>query len=190
MSSTSIYERLAKLSSGLSLLRPEPSLRQKLRANYYLFSSLEDEEAAALLQNCEGAFYQEGDIVFSQGDEGDRLYLIASGQVEIVYEDTGGQATVVSVLKEGNGFGEMTILAGERRSATARVPNSAMIFSLNADVINQQKPEIIQKLYFNMTADLVDKIKQANEQITRLKVIIRELDPGWEEEKILAPPEG
>ncbi len=178
MNSVSLYERLARLDSGLSLLRPERRLREMLRSHYYLFASLSDEEAQRLLEGCEAIFFKEGAVIFGQGECGDSLYLIASGEVEIVYEDAGGRRAVVGCLREGEGFGEMSILSGRPRSATARVPNRAMVFRVSLEIIDRQPLRIIHKLYANMTAGLIGKVERANEEISRLKGILKEDEGG------------
>ena len=147
MNNVSLYERLARLDNGLSLLRPERRLREMLRSRYYLFASLSDEEAQCLLEGCEAIFYKDGEVIFRQGECGDSLYLIAAGEVEIVYEGETGRRAVVGCLREGEGFGEMSILGSRPRSATARVPGQAMVFRVSLEIIDRQPQEIIRKLY-------------------------------------------
>ncbi len=60
-----------------------------------------------------------GECIFREGETGDRAYLIESGSVEISAKQHGA-AQILSVLGEGDVFGEMTLIDGHPRSATAR----------------------------------------------------------------------
>lgn len=59
------------------------------------------------------------EVVFRQGDTGDSVYFIRSGEVEVVRED-GPEPTVLAKLSEGHYFGEMALLSNEPRNATIR----------------------------------------------------------------------
>ena len=63
--------------------------------------------------------YGPGEVVFRQGDAGDSVYFIRSGEVEVVRED-GTEPTVVANLSTGQYFGEMALLSNEPRNATIR----------------------------------------------------------------------
>ena len=59
-----------------------------------------------------------GTVIFRQGDAGDALYLVSSGQVKGTTVDAGGQEREVDVYSRGQYFGEMGLLIGETRDAT------------------------------------------------------------------------
>ena len=61
-----------------------------------------------------------GEILFRQGDPGDLVWVVESGQVEIVRELVGGGEELVGVYGPGTYFGELAPIYGLRRSATAR----------------------------------------------------------------------
>ena len=56
-----------------------------------------------------------GETIFAQGDVGDRMYLVRTGEVEIVHS-----GTVVDTVGPGEIFGEMALIDGSPRSAEAR----------------------------------------------------------------------
>ncbi|HEY3132843.1 MAG TPA: FAD-dependent oxidoreductase [Acidobacteriota bacterium] len=62
---------------------------------------------------------ESGDIVFNQGDVGNCVYVIQSGQCEVLREDAGLQKSV-AVLGPGEYFGEMAVLSEASRNATIR----------------------------------------------------------------------
>jgi len=60
-----------------------------------------------------------GDVIFQQGKEGDTAYLIAEGEVEI-YRTSGRGELGVASLSRGEIFGEMSLIDGHPRAASAR----------------------------------------------------------------------
>jgi NADH:ubiquinone reductase (H+-translocating) len=65
------------------------------------------------------AHYEPGEIVFNEGDSGDSLYMILSGQVEVL-KRFGSETKVVRTLGPGEYFGEMALLGRHPRSAGTR----------------------------------------------------------------------
>lgn len=73
--------------------------------------------------------YEPGDIVFRQGDLGDSLYIIVTGQADVVVEED-GRETVVARLMAGEYFGEMALLRGRTRIATIRCAEAMDLLAL------------------------------------------------------------
>lgn len=67
-----------------------------------------------------GREYAEGAVLFREGEAGDVMYVIQSGAVRIT-KDVGGEAKALAVLGPGEFLGEMAILNGKPRTATATV---------------------------------------------------------------------
>ncbi len=67
-----------------------------------------------------GREFSPGDILFREGDSGDVMYVIQSGAVRI-HKNVSGQDKLLAVLGPGEFFGEMALLNGKPRSATAEV---------------------------------------------------------------------
>jgi len=61
-----------------------------------------------------------GEVLFSQGDVGDFVYMVEAGEVEVIRERADGEEEVLARIGPGNYFGELAPLFGIRRSATAR----------------------------------------------------------------------
>lgn len=64
--------------------------------------------------------FEAKEIIFRQGDRGDRLYIIVDGEVEVVKEAEGGAEEVLARLGPGECFGEMALVSEGARMATAR----------------------------------------------------------------------
>jgi CRP/FNR family transcriptional regulator, cyclic AMP receptor protein len=62
--------------------------------------------------------YGVGDVIFEEGTTGRELYVVLNGEVEIA-KMVGGRKTVIITLGKGEFFGEMAVIDGSARSATA-----------------------------------------------------------------------
>ncbi len=73
--------------------------------------------------------FEIGDIIFYEGDIGDHLYIIVKGEVEVVKNEE-GQEKKLATIKEGEFFGEMSLLNEKRRNATIRCTQPADILAI------------------------------------------------------------
>lgn len=74
-----------------------------------------------------------GQIIFEEGELGDSVYVIASGEVEILRRDAGGEQKVIAVLGLQQFFGEMSLIDKEYRSATVRARGECDLLHLTAE---------------------------------------------------------
>jgi NADH dehydrogenase len=79
--------------------------------------------------------FEANEIIFRQGDVGDRLYVIVDGQIELIKKDSAGEH-VIGRLGPGACFGEMAVVNDAPRMATARTVTSANLLSLDQDAFN------------------------------------------------------
>ena len=84
------------------------------------FADLSDDVILAIERYCRREHYSRGELVFAEGDFGDRMYIIQSGQVKVISERNGTER-IFSYLNPGNFFGETALLTGEPRNASVRV---------------------------------------------------------------------
>ena len=78
-----------------------------------------------LARGLEAVIVPTGHVVFSQGDVGDRYFVIESGEVEVI-----GDGRVVANLGPGEGFGEIALLRRIRRTATVRASSDLRLQAL------------------------------------------------------------
>jgi CRP-like cAMP-binding protein len=89
-----------------------------------------------------------GDAVFSEGDLGTEMFIIQTGQVEILRR-IGDEDRQVAVLERGDFFGEMALLEELPRTATARALTDARLLRINGstfDQMLQDNPEIAVRM--------------------------------------------
>jgi uncharacterized membrane protein len=91
----------------------------ELLGNVPLFSLLDEREHAALAERVEHASFTAGTAIFHAGDPGDSLYVVLSGEVEIFFKNATGERMVLERATAGHFFGEISLLDGGPRTASA-----------------------------------------------------------------------
>ena len=79
--------------------------------------------------------FTKGQIIFSEGDSGDAAYLIQSGRV-MVYKVKAAGIVPLGYRGQGNIFGEMALLDGENRMASAMADEDVVCAVINKEVID------------------------------------------------------
>jgi CRP-like cAMP-binding protein len=103
--------------------------------NSELFESQPEEVVQAVLAQGQLLEFGPGEVVFRQGDRGDRLFVVKSGVLEVISTPAdGSEAVPVAYLGTGEVLGELALLTGSARSATVRSPEHAELFSVDRTV--------------------------------------------------------
>ena len=89
-----------------------------------LFKDWSWEELDTLSSHMAGYRAKAGDLLFEEGDDGDAMGLLLSGQIEVRKQDGTGVAQFVTHIVAGRTFGEMAAIDGEKRSASCRAIRS------------------------------------------------------------------
>ena len=84
-----------------------------------LFHGLGTGDLEALARQVAERRYNRGELIFSQGDPGDGLYIVMRGHVGIRRQNLEGDELLLSVVEPGEYFGELALFDEEPRSATA-----------------------------------------------------------------------
>ena len=100
-----------------------------------LFQNQGDEVLKAVLAQGRLEEFGPGAMVFQQGQQGDRLYIVKSGVLEILASSEGSsESQPVAYLGPGEVLGELALLTGSPRTATVRSPEHAVLFTLDKAV--------------------------------------------------------
>jgi len=84
-----------------------------------LFIGMDDDERAAIAAIMDEQQYRGGEVIFRAEQTGGTLYIVQSGQVELSIVDDDEEKLVLEMLESGDFFGELSLLDGGSRSATA-----------------------------------------------------------------------
>lgn len=95
-----------------------------------LFYGMDSESLRMIAQGTTEQKFAAGDVVFREGDVGDRLFLLLAGTMR-VYVERGGRTITYGVLQAGECFGEMALIEDVPRSANVRAETPSHCLSLS-----------------------------------------------------------
>jgi uncharacterized membrane protein len=139
--------------------------RIELLKNIPLFESLEQDDLNALAGKLRESKVAQGETVFAQGDEGDAMYLIEDGAIDIV-AGSGKQRVVLTSLFKQQYFGELSLLDGAPRSATALAGRDTLLLALDRDDFVEfvrKRPEAA----LSIMHEVGERMRATNELMTR-----------------------
>lgn len=102
-----------------------------------LFQQLDDDERGVLAQQMQERSLTTGEVLFRAGDPGDSMFIVQSGAVELFVKDTAGQKIVLHTAQTGDFFGELSLLDGGSRTASATCVEEANVLTLDRDDLLQ-----------------------------------------------------
>ena len=97
-----------------------------------VFSFMSQKQISYLIKNLKPEKIKAGTVVFKQGDEGNKFYLIQEGNIHLERFDN-SLKTLDIVLKPGNFFGEMALVKNIPRTATAEAVSDSLLFTLDKE---------------------------------------------------------
>jgi len=115
-----------------------------------------------------GRTYAKGEVIFSEGDQGDALYVIQFGQVKIVKRTPTTEITL-AVLGPGEIFGEMALFEHKERSASAIAVDEARILTVDRKkffATMSRDPTLAFKILSSMS----QRLRQLDQQVSRDRV--------------------
>ncbi len=139
-----------------------------------LFSGLDAAELAIVSAALERHELRHGDTVFQEGDEGDRLYLIARGFVSIkVKLEDDARAVRLATFSPGVFFGESAIIEGQQRSSDGFAKGERVVlYSLStrrfAELVERHR-ELALKIYRNLSRELASRVRITNQALRALE---------------------
>jgi CRP-like cAMP-binding protein/small-conductance mechanosensitive channel len=114
-----------------------------------ILHSLNDEETQQLASRMRKVSFAAGEVILRQGDEGDSLYILTRGRVRILLTNEAGLSEQVANLGPGDFFGEMSLLTGEKRNATAVAVEEADCYCLakpDVQALLAERPALAEEI--------------------------------------------
>jgi len=114
-----------------------------------LFEGLSEDELLAVIKGLRLLSFAPGDIIVTEGEPGQSLFILAEGSVNVCVRNTAGRNAHLCRLDEGAFFGEISTLSGRPRSATVTAASSCELLELdppNLDQIAGSHPKIREVL--------------------------------------------
>jgi len=132
-----------------------------------LFRELDDEAASALRATMVEVRLGRGDVLFREGDTGDRVYVVIEGKVKLGRTSSDGRENLLAILGPGQMFGELSLFDPGPRSATVTAVTDTELLSLaNEDMLTwlTGRPEVARGLLLQ----LGQRLRRSNDTLADL----------------------
>lgn len=129
-----------------------------------LFQCLSDDQIDNLVKHSDLNHFGRGERVIEEGAEGDSMFILLRGAAQVSISKN-GSTIPVATLSSGDCFGEMSLLTGEKRSATVRADGDCYVMEIGKDVMGdviRDSPDCLKHL-----SELLAKRKMETEGIVK-----------------------
>ena len=145
----------------------DPAFQRKKRflKSVPLFDGLSGRELGLLAQSLHSRAYQEGEVLFVEGDIGRALFVLESGRVELTRRDPSGEPRRIYTVMPGDFFGEMALLEQLPRSASATASERSqlhLLYRTKLDSILSSNPRIGATVMTHMARLLSSRLRRAS----------------------------
>ena len=147
-----------------SLVQEDHAEARAILRNDRLFQCLPDGHLENLLKNSKLDHFGRGEAVIEEGAEGESLFILLRGTAHVTVVKQGTNVRVGG-LRSGDRFGEMSLLTGERRSATVRAEGDCYVIEISKSVMAEvlrDSPQCLEQL-----SELLARRKMENEGILK-----------------------
>ena len=132
-----------------------------------LFAALDDATTQLLVSALTTRSVVRGHVVFSEGDTGDRLFIVMDGKVKISRAAVDGRENLLTVLGPGEMFGELSLFDPGSRTATATAVTESTLASLDHDDL---RPLLLNEpgMAVQLLRALAQRLRRTNEAMADL----------------------
>jgi small-conductance mechanosensitive channel/CRP-like cAMP-binding protein len=131
--------------------QPPETLQRRLRGlrGVDVLAVLPEPDLARLAAQAESRVYAPDELIIRQGDAGEELFIVERGEVRVIVGRAGGSSAELAKLSVGKFFGEMSLLTGERRSATVQAAGECELLVVHRQVLQQfmaASPQLAERM--------------------------------------------
>jgi len=132
-----------------------------------MFAGLDDEATAALRSAMHEVRLRRGEVLFREGDAGDKLYVVIEGKVKMGRTSADGRENLLSVIGPGQMFGELSLFDPGPRASTVTGVTDTLLLALGQEELMtwlSGRPEVARGLLLQ----LASRLRHANEAVADL----------------------
>jgi CRP/FNR family transcriptional regulator len=115
-----------------------------------------------------GKVYKDGEVIICEGEEGNCMYVIQEGEVEVLIQGDNDKEIRLGVRGEGEFFGEMAIFDRDVRSATVRALGDARVLTVDKKNFMRRVHED-PSLAFRLVETMSHRIRELGDEVARLQ---------------------
>ena len=132
-----------------------------------MFAALDPEAAAALRSSMDTVNMNKGQVLFNEGERGERLYIITDGKMKLGHTSSDGRESLLAVLGPGELLGELSLFDPGPRTATATALTETTLMGLGHSALRPWltgRPEVAEALL----RALAQRLRRTNDQMADL----------------------
>lgn len=136
-----------------------------------LFADLEEAELMDVLRIARPVQHEPGHVICRQGEPGDCMYVIQSGEVTINIKAADGRSIPVATLKAGDLLGEMTLVDAQPRSADVVAATQVRLFSIDRGAFDSMRSQLhpaVFKMLRRIGLTTCARLRKVNETVSRV----------------------
>jgi CRP/FNR family cyclic AMP-dependent transcriptional regulator len=137
---------------------PDTALAREALHSSPLFAGLDDATLTLCADAMRGRRFRRGEVVFHVEDPGDALFLVTSGEIKIVLpSEEGAEPVILTTVGRGGFFGELALLDGQPRSASAIAVRAAETLVLRRDAFDRlvdAEPALRRAMFAALTGEI------------------------------------
>jgi CRP-like cAMP-binding protein len=132
-----------------------------------LFAALDDDAAAALRASMVELRLAKGDVLFAEGEPGEKLFLIETGKIKLGHASPDGRESIIAVLGAGEMLGELSLFDPGPRTATATAVTATKVLTMSHEAL---LPWLVGRpdLAVSLLAALARRLRRTNEALADL----------------------
>lgn len=133
-----------------------------------IFADLTDDELSHIIEICKEQKFKSGATLFKEGEPGNRLYIIADGEVRISRDIPGSGEEALTVLKKGACFGEMSVFDRSERSTDAIANKDCTLITITRsdfEIMLDFNRDIAYKILWSVVRMLSQRLRVTNDNL-------------------------
>lgn len=134
-----------------------------------LFSELSDDDLREIVKLAVRQVYKKDNMILIEEEIGSTMFIILDGRVKISRISDDGREVILSILSEGDFFGEMSILDGQNRSANVVTLDDSRIMVIRREDFLQMLHDYPQ-IAINLLKELAQRLRRSDAQIKSLSL--------------------
>ena len=143
--------------------------RQHFLRDIPIFAGLDDSALLGVAEVVQETVAEPGAVIVSEGDPGNRMFIVYSGRVEVVKHLAKPNQTLLAVFGPRDFMGEMSIIECVTRSASLRALEKTFLFGLRGiDLYRlfQRRPDQYAIVILNIARDLSRRLRALDEKFS------------------------
>ena len=156
----------SKIFSGIIIM-----IKRAFLQSHALFGGLSDEEIEDIIPLLREERFSKGECIVKEGEDGDRLYFLCEGSVEVlkeIHSPTGAVTVRLAALDEGDTFGEMELIDIQPRSASVRALDNVSTLTLS----NKDMYEIYHNNLKAFTLIIMNIAREISRRLRRMDALV------------------